>query len=69
MGGSRSNSIKITDFKRPDLNRAQEPEDEVSQEADLKDKGLQKGWQFLKESVLNDIDANYLNVRNYKKKL
>lgn len=56
------------DFKRPDLNRAQEPEDEVSREADLKDKGLQKGWQFLKESVINDTDANYLNMRNYKKK-
>lgn len=50
-GWSKSNNIKIMDFKRSDLNRLQELEEKVSWEVDLKDKRLQKGWQFLKETT------------------
>lgn len=38
-------------FKRTDLNRLQELKEKFSWEVDLKDKGLQKGWQLRKETV------------------
>lgn len=39
---NKSNSIKIMDFKRPDLNRLQELEDKVSWEVDLKIKDYRR---------------------------
>lgn len=50
-GGSKSNSMKIMDFTRLELNRLQELEGKVCWEVNLKDKGLQKSRQFLKETV------------------
>lgn len=47
----KSNSSEIMDFKRPDLNRLQEAQEKASWEVDLENTGLQKGWQFLKETV------------------